>query len=53
MAFPNNEQLKSIPECVVNLPNFTFLNVNGCPNVQVPEKLEAYNEGNGYYHIEE
>jgi len=53
LAFPNNEELKSIPECVANLPNFTFLNVNGCPNVQVPEKLEAYNEGNGYYHIEE
>jgi hypothetical protein len=53
LAFPNNEELKSIPECVANLPNFTFLNVNGCPNVQVPKRLEEYYEGNGYYHIEE
>jgi hypothetical protein len=53
LAFPNNVELKSIPECVVDLPNFTFLNVNGCPNVQVPKRWEEYYEGNGYYHIEE
>jgi hypothetical protein len=37
----------------MSLKNFTFLNVNGCPNVQVPKELEKYDEGNGYYHMEE
>lgn len=53
LAFPDNKELKSVPDCIMSLKNFTFLNVNGCPNVQVPKELEKYNEGNGYYHMEE
>ena len=53
LAFPDNKDLKKVPDCIMSLKNFTFLNVNGCPNVQVPKELEKYNEGNGYYHMEE
>ena len=53
LACPNNKELKTIPECVMNLPNLTFVNVSRCPNVQVPKALEQYNTGEGFYHMEE
>ena len=53
LAFPGNKELRTIPECVTTLPNLTFLNVSRCPNVQVPESLEKYNSGDGFYHMEE
>ena len=52
-AVPNNANLKSIPECIVNLPKLTFVNVNRCPNVKVPVALEQYAEGAGFYHKED
>jgi hypothetical protein len=53
LACPNNKELQSIPECIVNLPNLTFVNVSKCPNVKVPQALEQYNTGEGFYHMEE
>ena len=51
-AAPNNPQLRSIPECIVNLPNLTFVNLNKCPNVKVPKALEEFAEGAGFFHME-
>jgi len=53
IAAPNNAELKTVPECVMTLPNLTFINVNRCPNVKVPAVLEPYNAGGGMYHMEE
>ena len=40
LALINNKQLTSIPECVSNLPSLLFLNLNGSPNVEVPEAIK-------------
>ena len=53
LAVPNNPELKSLPECIMNLPKLTFVNVNRSPNVKVPQALEAFAEGSGFYHKEE
>jgi hypothetical protein len=53
LALPNNPDLKSLPECIMNLPKLTFVNVNRSPNVKVPQALEAFAEGAGFYHKEE
>jgi hypothetical protein len=53
IAAPNNSQLKTIPECIMNLPNLTFVNVNKCPNIKIPESLQPYETGNGFYHMEQ
>ena len=53
LAVPNNPELKSLPECIMNLPKLTFVNVNRSPNVKVPQALEAFAEGAGFYHKEE
>ena len=53
IAVPDNRELKSIPECVLNLPNLTFLNVNRCPNVTVPKGFEPFHTGDGFYHMDE
>ena len=53
LSFPDNTELKSIPECIMDLPNLTFVNVNNSPNVKVPASLEQYGAGGGFYHMEE
>ena len=53
IAVPNNKELRTIPSCIANLPNLTFLNVARCPNIQLPEELEQYNSGDGLIHIGE
>jgi Leucine-rich repeat (LRR) protein len=53
IAAPNNSELKSVPDCIMTLPNLTFVNVNRCPNVKVPASLEPYATGGGFYHMEE
>jgi hypothetical protein len=40
LALINNKQLKSIPECVSNLPSLLFLNLKGSPNVEVPNAIK-------------
>jgi hypothetical protein len=39
LALINNKELKSIPECVSNLPSLLFLNLKGSPNVEVPNAI--------------
>ena len=41
IALINNPQLKTIPGCLINLPNLTFINLKGSPNVEVPEEIKA------------
>ena len=53
IAAPNNKELKTLPECIMNLPNLSFVNVSRCPNLKVPESLEQFNNGDGFYHLEE
>jgi hypothetical protein len=53
IAVPGNKELRTIPSCIANLPNLTFLNVARCPNIQLPEELEQYNSGDGLIHIGE
>ena len=33
----NNPELTSIPECIGNMPNIYFINIDGSPNVKMPE----------------
>ena len=40
LALINNKELKSIPECVSNLPSLLFLNLKGSPNVEVPNAIK-------------
>jgi hypothetical protein len=53
LAVPNNPELKSLPDCIMNIPRLTFVNVNRSPNVKVPQALEAFAEGGGFYHKED
>jgi Leucine-rich repeat (LRR) protein len=49
----DNKNLKSIPDCISTLPNLTFVNTNRCPNVKVPEFLEPFGTGDGFYYLSE
>jgi hypothetical protein len=40
LSAPDNKFLTYIPECIVDLPKLVFLNVEGSPNVEVPEKIK-------------
>jgi hypothetical protein len=40
IALLNNKELKSIPECIADIPKLYFLNLKGSNNVQVPEKIK-------------
>jgi hypothetical protein len=40
IALLNNKELKSIPECIADIPKLYFLNLKGSDNVQVPEKIK-------------
>lgn len=37
VGFMNNPELRTIPECLANMPNIYFMNIDGSPNVQLPE----------------
>jgi hypothetical protein len=41
LAVINNPKLKSIPECIADLPSLYFLNLKGSTNVEVPESIKA------------
>ena len=41
LAVINNPKLKSIPECIADLPSLYFLNLKGSNNVEVPESIKA------------
>jgi len=40
LALINNPGLKTIPECIVDLPSLYFLNLKGSNNVEVPEAIK-------------
>lgn len=39
LALPNNQGLKTLPKSIEKLPNLFFLNVKGCPSVEVPKAI--------------
>jgi len=41
LSFPNNKNLKEIPEWVADLPNLIALSVKGTPsNLKVPQRVK-------------
>jgi Leucine-rich repeat (LRR) protein len=54
IALINNPQLKTVPGCLVNLPNLTFINLKGSTNVEVPEEIKAraVDVGGGMWDLE-
>jgi len=39
LSLMNNPQLKTVPECIADMPNLMFLNTKGSENVEIPEKI--------------
>jgi Leucine-rich repeat (LRR) protein len=37
----NNPDLRTIPDCIADLPNLIFLNLKGSTNLEVPEAIKA------------
>ena len=54
IALINNPKLKTIPGCLINLPNLTFINLKGSENVNVPEEIKekAVDVGGGMWDLE-
>jgi hypothetical protein len=55
LALPNNKELKSLPECLMNLTDLAFINLKDSnPNVEIPPKLKERltDEGMGFYYFE-
>lgn len=52
LALPNNSELTTIPECLVDLPELSFITLKNCPNLKVPqifrEKMTDEYEGTGF-----
>jgi hypothetical protein len=45
LGFMNNEGLRTIPECIANMSNIYFLNVDKCPNLVIPNSIrENWNQ---------
>jgi hypothetical protein len=55
LALINNPKLRTIPECVGDLPNLYFLNLKGSENVKVPESIQAKGSdmGGGMWDLQE
>jgi len=55
LALINNPKLRTIPECVADLPNLYFLNLKGSENVKVPESIQAKGSdmGGGMWDLQE
>lgn len=54
LALPNNPGLKSIPSCVKDFDNLTFINLTqGNPNINIPEDLRSKleDQGDGFYYV--
>lgn len=55
LALPNNKDLKSLPECLINLTDLAFINLKDSnPNVEIPPKLKERltDEGMGFYYFD-
>ena len=55
LALINNPKLRTIPECVADLPNLYFLNLKGSENVQVPQSIQQKGSdmGGGMWDLQE
>lgn len=55
LALINNPKLRTIPECVADLPNLYFLNLKGSENVQVPQSIQdkGSDMGGGMWDLQE
>lgn len=52
LSAPDNPKLSYIPECIVDLPNLIFLNLENSPNVRVPKSIKDKSSdfgGSGIY----
>ncbi len=47
LALINNPKLKTVPECLGNMPNLLFINLRGSANVKLPSAIEAKAEDMG------
>lgn len=54
ISFINCPQLKTVPECIANLPKLFFLNINGSNNVKLPQLIQdrADDMGEGMWDFE-
>jgi hypothetical protein len=54
LAVINCPNVKTVPECLFDSPNFYFLNIKGSNNIKVPEKILAAANvmGNGMYDLQ-
>jgi hypothetical protein len=55
LALPNNKDLQSLPECLINLTDLAFINLKDSnPNVEIPPKLKERltDEGMGFYYFD-
>ena len=55
LALPNNKDLKSLPECLMNLTDLAFINLKDSnPNIEIPPKLKERlsDEGMGFYYFD-
>lgn len=40
LAFPNNKNLRQIPDCIADMPNLYILNCRGCDNLKIPGSIK-------------
>lgn len=40
LSLPNNKELKTLPNCLVDLPNLKLMNIQNTPNLTMPPGLE-------------
>jgi hypothetical protein len=52
LSLPNNPNLKTLPDCVANLPRLSVVNVKGSnPDTSIPESLKQRNENDDDFHL--
>jgi hypothetical protein len=54
LALPSNPKLESLPECLADLPNLGFINLNKSnPNVVIPNRLKEKldDQGDQFYYV--
>jgi hypothetical protein len=49
-----NKNLTHIPDCIVDMPSLTFINVLGCPNIIIPKSLKekGFNLSDGFWDLD-
>jgi len=55
LTVQNNPKLRTVPGCIVNLPELVFLNAKECPNLDVPQEIrdKGADFGNGMWDFTE